>query len=97
MNFKKRVIKHCDSYRHCQPRSRHGNYCVNFHDKKHIKEEQHPFPTPCPLTPFHCPYYTTLSEASDTRIVPNEVQQQCLDFAHVCRFGRNFMNNIPLH
>jgi hypothetical protein len=97
MEFQKSVKTHCDSLRHCQSHCRYGNNCVNFHDQQHIKEEYHPFPQPCPLTPFHCPAYTTLSEAVDSRTVPDNIQQHCLDFAHVCRFGRNCLNNTPLH
>jgi hypothetical protein len=97
VDYKKHDKKHCESFRHCQPHCRHGNNCVNFHDKKHLDEEEHPFPPPCPRTPFHCPSYIILSEATEIKSVSFDIQQHCLDFAHVCRFGRNCKDNSPLH
>ena len=97
IDFQKGAKKHIESSRHCQRRCQYGNFCVNFHDRTHIKEEHHPFTTPCPRTPFHCPYYTILSEAADAGTVPDNVQQHCLEFSHVCRFGRHCKNNTPLH
>ena len=97
LDYQKRVQKHCEQYRHCQPHCAFGKHCVRFHDKNHIREEKHPFITPCPRTPFHCLYYDQLSEAVNSQGVPKEIQQHCLDYSHVCRFGRNCKNTTPLH
>lgn len=95
--FQKRDKKHCTSLRHCQPRCPYGNLCAHFHDQKHFNEEKHPFPCPCPLTPFHCPFYIELSEAMDMSSVSIKSQEHCLQYGHVCRFGRHCQNKAPLH
>ncbi|CAF3876655.1 unnamed protein product [Rotaria sp. Silwood1] len=97
IDYQKHVKKHCDECRHCIPRCSYGNYCANFHNKKHINESQHPFAAPCLRTPFHCPSYIAFSEASDIQTLPKDIQQHCLEYAHVCRFGRNCTDNNPLH
>ncbi|CAF2666541.1 unnamed protein product [Rotaria sp. Silwood2] len=97
MDYQKHVKKHCDTYRHCIPRCSYGNHCTNFHNRKHTTELQHPFPTACPRTPFHCPTYIAFSEAIDIHTLSKDIHQHCLEFAHVCRFGRNCTDNTSLH
>ena len=97
VDFKKNNPKHCQGYRHCPPRCPHGSFCVNFFDQTHMNQFQHPFPPPCPFTPFHCDLHAQLSEAVDTRVLPPDVHQHCLNFAHVCRFGRNCADPAPVH
>ena len=87
--FRKHSKDHCTKFRHCILSCPNGNYCANFHDKKHIDEYQHPFPPPCLLTPYHCPLHDELTQISNTQNLSDKVQQHCLDFSHVCCFGRN--------
>lgn len=97
VDFKKKNEKHCQGFRHCQPRCPHGTFCVNFFDQKHMEQFLHPFPPPCPFTPFNCQLDAKLSEAADTTQLPQDVHQHCLRYGHVCRFGRNCQNNTPVH
>ena len=97
IEYLKKVKEHRLAKRHCRARCADGNHCVKIHDRDHMSEFDHPFPTPCSRTPFHCPQYIILSEAADMKSVPIDVQQHCLSFAHVCRFGRNCAEKNALH
>ncbi|CAF1558378.1 unnamed protein product, partial [Adineta steineri] len=97
LDLKKQIRAHCNSYRHCTPNCPHKDYCADFHDKKHMDTYQHPFPPVCPFTPYHCQFHNELTQASDSHKVSNEAQQHCLDFAHLCRFGRNCTSTNSLH
>ncbi|CAF0743165.1 unnamed protein product [Adineta steineri] len=97
MDYKKHSQHHCNNYRHCMIYCSYGSYCPKFHDKQHMEEFQHPFPTPCLRTPFHCPFFIELCETNDIRNLPRHIQQHCLDFAHVCRYGRNCIDKTPIH
>ncbi|CAF3890637.1 unnamed protein product, partial [Rotaria magnacalcarata] len=96
-DYQKHIQPHCKEYRHCTPQCQYGNHCAYFHDKEHMDEFEHPFPIPCPFTPFHCKSYDELSEATDSRRLSSEVQQHCLDYTHVCRTGRHCNNTNSLH
>ena len=98
IDFQKHDSKHCKENRHCQLPCTYGNNCVEFHNNDHLKDKKHPFTTPCPFTPFHCPFYTKLSEAADAKAINDEtVHQHCLQYSHVCRFGRFCTVNVSLH
>ncbi|CAF2136304.1 unnamed protein product [Rotaria magnacalcarata] len=97
IDYQKHIQPHCKEYRHCTPQCQYGNHCAYFHDKEHMDEFEHPFPIPCPFTPFHCKSYDELSEATDSRRLSSEVQQHCLDYTHVCRTGRHCNNTNSLH
>jgi uncharacterized protein (TIGR02452 family) len=97
MDYRKEVKEHCNKYRHCGIRCPYGNCCAMFHDKKHLDEFQHPFPTPCQRTPFDCPHYIDLTGSKNIQSLSMATQQHCLDFAHVCKFGRNCTDKTPLH
>ncbi|CAF4269033.1 unnamed protein product, partial [Didymodactylos carnosus] len=68
-DYRKRIRIHCDAYRHCKPDCQ---YCAYFHNEQHIEEYQHPFPSPCPWTPYHCALYDEFTKASDTKIVSRQ-------------------------
>ncbi|CAF1059642.1 unnamed protein product [Adineta ricciae] len=97
IDYQKEVKEHCEKFRHFAPRCPYGNNCVDFHNKKHIDEFSHQYPTPCPYTPFHCSLYDDLTEHRNTRGLSNAVHQHCLNFAHVCRAGRNCTDTTQLH
>ena len=96
-DYRRRVRHHCDAYRHCKPSCQYGRYCVYFHDKQHMNDYQHPFPSPCPWTPYHCVLYDEFRQVSSIEKLPQHVQQHCVDFAHVCQFGRNCLEQNSLH
>lgn len=95
--FNRGSTEHCQNFRHCIPTCRFGAYCIKFHDEKHYKEEKHPFQPPCPFTPFHCRYFTQLSESRNTKSLPIDVQNHCSQFSHVCRFGRDCHEKAEIH
>ncbi|CAF2763646.1 unnamed protein product [Rotaria sp. Silwood2] len=97
IEYQKNIKPHCNAYRHCTPQCLYGNHCVNFHDKQHMDEFAHPFPTPCPFTPFQCKFHDEFTDAADSRKRSSSVEQHCLDYAHVCRAGRNCDNKTALH
>ncbi|UJR15140.1 hypothetical protein I4U23_002105 [Adineta vaga] len=97
IDYLKEVKEHCNRYRHFAPRCPYGNNCALFHDKTHFEDFQHPFPTPCPRTPFDCPLYSALCESKNNQTLPKSTHQHCLSFAHVCKFGRNCTDTTQLH
>ncbi|CAF3617331.1 unnamed protein product [Rotaria socialis] len=97
LDYQKHVASHCENFRHCNPSCQDGKYCANFHVKQHIENYKHPFPNPCPFTPYHCSWYEQFISASDNDVISGEIEQHCLDFAHVCVLGRNCANNDSLH
>ncbi|CAF1459208.1 unnamed protein product [Adineta steineri] len=60
-------------------------------------DRNHPFQPPCPFTPFHCQHYTLLSESNNIKSLPSNVQNHCLQFSHVCRFGRRCHQTLDVH
>ena len=96
-HWNRQANEHCEKYRHCRPMCHDAHFCNRFHDEKHMAEENHPFPPPCPLTPFQCPQYTALSESSHISSLPDDVQNHCLQYSHVCRFGRRCFQTSELH
>ncbi|CAM4742999.1 unnamed protein product [Rotaria magnacalcarata] len=97
IEYQKHIEPHCNAYRHCTPQCPYGNQCANFHDKQHMDEFAHPFPTPCPFTPFQCKFHDEFTDDTDNRTCSSSVEQHCLAYAHVCRAGRNCENKNSLH
>ncbi|CAF1459194.1 unnamed protein product [Adineta steineri] len=96
-DYRKHVRAHCDAYRHCKPYCQYGRYCAYFHDGEHFKDYKHPFPLPCPWTPYHCILYDEFTKAPDIKKVPRHILEHCSNFAHVCQFGRNCLEQSSLH
>ncbi|CAF1025353.1 unnamed protein product [Rotaria sordida] len=88
---------HCLKFRHCIPMCRFGHFCVRFHDEKHSSEENHPFQPACPFTPFHCRQYNSLCETKNIKTLPIDVQNHCLKYSHVCRYGRQCQETSDTH
>ncbi|CAF4696989.1 unnamed protein product [Rotaria sp. Silwood1] len=97
LEYQKHIKTHCEKFRHCNPSCKLGNYCINFHDKQHIENYKHPFPSPCVFTPYHCTLHEQFTMTTNIEKILDEVEQHCLDFAHVCRFGRNCTDKDSLH
>ncbi|CAF4711777.1 unnamed protein product, partial [Rotaria sp. Silwood2] len=89
LDFKKGNQAHCNSFRHYMPACQHGQDCVGFHNKDHMSNYKHSFPTPCPWTPYNCRLHNELTQTSNTGKVSQVTHQHCVDYAHVCPFGRN--------
>ena len=89
MDFKRHIEPHCSSFRHYMPSCPHGPYCVRFHDKEHMNNHKHPFPAPCPGTPYNCPFQHELTQKPNTANTSSLALQHCLEYAHVCQFGRS--------
>ncbi|CAF3434099.1 unnamed protein product [Rotaria socialis] len=96
-HFQSKNKTHCTQYRHCQPKCKHGSNCANFHDKDHIKRYKHPFPQPCPLSPYHCELYNKSLKPAEYGESSRDVEQHCREFAHICHFGRSCKLESPLH
>jgi uncharacterized protein (TIGR02452 family) len=79
---------HMKKYRHCRSICPYDNCCNYFHDKIHWKNTIHSFREPCPFTPYNCSIYVDFIQNSNVRGVSLEVQRHCLQFSHVCPFGR---------
>ncbi|CAF1213086.1 unnamed protein product [Rotaria magnacalcarata] len=97
LQYQKHVTSHCEKFRHYMPRCDHGSYCVNFHERQHIENYKHPFPNPCPFTPYHCSFHEQFILEKNPRSLSDEINQHCLNFAHVCGFGRSCTDKDVLH
>ncbi|CAF3812014.1 unnamed protein product [Rotaria sp. Silwood1] len=97
LDYKRHDKNHCGKFRHYTPSCIYGSYCVNFHDQQHIEDYKHPFPYPCPFTPYHCETYEKFIMSKDPRQLKDEINQHCLNYSHVCAFGRNCTDKDPLH
>ncbi|CAF4422869.1 unnamed protein product [Rotaria sp. Silwood2] len=97
LEYQKHIKSHCEQYRHCMPRCQYENHCVYFHNKKHYENYQHPFPKPCPFTPYHCRLHEQFIITKNKKLLSHDIHQHCLNFAHVCRFGRNCNDKDSLH
>ncbi|CAF2714671.1 unnamed protein product [Rotaria sp. Silwood2] len=97
LKYQKHAMPHCKEFRHCALECPHGNHCANVHDKNHQETFKHPFPTPCLMTPFHCDMYFELMMATDRKSLLQEIHTHCLHYAHVCPFGRQCTDRMPLH
>ncbi|UJR32654.1 hypothetical protein I4U23_020114 [Adineta vaga] len=89
--------EHCQRFRHCIPMCRFAAFCTRFHDREHHLEENHPYIQPCPFTPFHCHDYNVLSASSNIKSLPIHVQNHCLQFSHMCRYGRQCHDKSSQH
>ncbi|CAF4717168.1 unnamed protein product, partial [Rotaria sp. Silwood2] len=58
---------------------------------------KHPFPTACLLTPYHCLLYEQFTMTNNIENISDEVDQHCLNFAHVCQFGQYCNDTDTLH
>ena len=86
----KRDAQHLAQYRHCQRPCKFGGNCALIHDQKHTSDEQHPFNTPCPYTPFSCKLHTKFLERnnSTSQNEMDEMKKHCYRYSHVCPWGR---------
>ncbi|CAF1677884.1 unnamed protein product, partial [Adineta ricciae] len=85
---RRRDAEHLKMFRHCKSVCPHDNCCAYFHDKTHLDNTIHSFSSPCPLTPYICPKYIEFVRSSDAKGVSTEVEDHCLEYAHVCSYGR---------
>ncbi|CAF1178661.1 unnamed protein product [Rotaria sordida] len=97
LDYNRGTVDHCRNFRHCLSMCRFGHFCVKFHDEKHLSQENHPFHPPCPLTPFHCRQYNSLCDTKNIRTLSIEVQNHCLQYSHVCRYGRQCYETADIH
>ena len=89
--------EHMQSVRHCQPVCPHDNCCPYFHENSHVTETFHTFRPPCPFTPYQCRTYIQYCQITDKNSISNEIKTHCLQFSHVCPFGRRCKNDDDLH
>ncbi|CAF4245688.1 unnamed protein product [Rotaria sp. Silwood2] len=97
LEYQKHIRTHCEKFRHCHPSCGFGNRCINFHDRQHMEMYKHPFPTACLLTPYHCLLYEQFTMTNNIENISDEVDQHCLNFAHVCQFGQYCNDTDTLH
>ena len=97
LEYRQHNRSHCARVRHCVLNCRYGNHCANFHDQQHLDQFEHPFQTPCPFTPFRCAAHIELMNSQNHSQPKKEIQQHCLDFAHVCPLGRGCKDQSQLH
>ncbi|CAF1191569.1 unnamed protein product [Adineta steineri] len=85
---------HLANFRHCQRPCEFGGTCIRFNDQKHITDEQHPFNTPCPYTPFSCKIFAKFLQPSNEQSnlsnqnEMNEIKRHCYRYSHICPWGR---------
>ena len=97
LEYRQHTLSHCKKFRHCVFNCPHGNNCADFHDQQHRDKFEHPFPTPCSFTPFHCVLHVELTSHKDRSQLTKDIRQHCLDAAHVCPFGRDCKDQSKLH
>ncbi|CAF1117327.1 unnamed protein product [Adineta steineri] len=95
--FKMHTPDHCKNFRHCALNCPYGSSCAYVHDKEHQDKFEHPFPTPCPFTPFNCKLYIEFIKSTDPNTLHHDIQQHYLDYAHICPVGRNCRDKSKLH
>jgi uncharacterized protein (TIGR02452 family) len=79
---------HMKLYRHCKSVCPQDNCCNYFHEKVHMKNTIHSFREPCPFTPYNCSKYVEYVQNDNTKRSAREVEQHCLQYSHVCLYGR---------
>ncbi|CAF1104234.1 unnamed protein product [Adineta ricciae] len=89
LEFKKGNSAHCSTCRHYMPVCKHAQHCTNFHNRDHMNNYKHTFPTPCPWTPYNCQFHGELTQSSNGGKASHVAHQHCADYGHVCVFGRN--------
>ncbi|CAF0907729.1 unnamed protein product [Rotaria sordida] len=87
LEYRKRTSEHISAFRHCKTICPDGNCCSNFQNKEHIKNTIHSFLEPCPFTPYNCSKLVQYIHAAG-KSVPPDVETHCLQYSHVCQFGR---------
>ena len=88
---------HLQAYRHCLQTCSHGNLCANFHDEQHLQDYAHPFPSPCPFTPFHCQLHNQLMKKNNLQAMSAEHHTHFFKYAHVCPLGRQCNDTSEPH
>ncbi|CAF0883349.1 unnamed protein product, partial [Didymodactylos carnosus] len=92
--------EHSKQVRHCKKNCLYGNNCANFHDLEHISNESHPFPTPCPLTPYACSIFIKFQQQNHSSLKSYELEilkLHCVRYSHVCPWGRLCTDHDELH
>ncbi|CAF1372368.1 unnamed protein product [Rotaria sordida] len=87
LEYRKRTSEHINALRHCKTICPDGNCCSNFQNKEHFKNTIHSFLEPCPFTPYNCSKLVQYIHAAG-KSVPPDVETHCLQYSHVCQFGR---------
>ncbi|CAF1357620.1 unnamed protein product [Adineta steineri] len=98
-----RKEKHLANFRHCQRLCEFGGTCIRFNDQKHITDEQHPFNTPCPYTPFSCKIFAKFLQPSNEQSNSsnqnemNKIKKHCYRYSHICPWGRQCNDRSEEH
>ena len=95
--FLEDIQDHCTANRHCRSVCPHDNCCVYFHDKEHMSKTIHSFRTVCPFTPYTCLMYVEYLQPNNTTAIFKEVQKHCLQYSHVCLYGRQCKTKDAIH
>ncbi|CAF5001073.1 unnamed protein product, partial [Rotaria sp. Silwood1] len=95
--FLRRDNDHCKYYRHCKSICPFDNCCVLFHDKDHLDNTIHSFRPPCPFTPYNCQMYVQRIQVPTGQKASTQVENHCLQYSHVCRFGRQCNDQESIH
>lgn len=87
LKYLKGISEHINAFRHFKTICPYDNCCPNFHVREHIENTIHSFKSPCPFTPYNCSMFMQYVLA-DGKAVPDNVENHCLRYSHVCLFGR---------
>jgi uncharacterized protein (TIGR02452 family) len=88
---------HMQDYRHCRQKCSHERFCANFHDEQHLQDYDHPFPSPCPFTPFHCQLHNQLMKTNNLQNATQQTRAHFFNYAHVCPLGRQCADKSESH
>jgi uncharacterized protein (TIGR02452 family) len=94
---RRRDQEHLKSFRHCRSICAYDNCCVDFHNKAHFDNAIHSFRPPCPLTPYNCSKYIEFVQTNNAKGISSEAEDHCLEYSHVCSFGRYCRNMEENH
>ena len=86
---RRRDPEHLKSFRHCRSVCPYDNCCINFQDNAHFDDKIHSFRPPCPWTPYNCSKYIEFFQTNNSKVVSSEVEDHCLEYSHVCPYGRH--------
>ncbi|CAF3925214.1 unnamed protein product [Adineta steineri] len=86
--YRRRDQEHLKSFRHCKSVCPYDNCCANIHNKAHFDTTIHSFRPPCPLTPYNCSKYIEFVQSKNS-IVSTEIEDHCLEYSHICPYGRD--------
>ncbi|CAF0757815.1 unnamed protein product [Adineta steineri] len=79
---------HKKAFRHFKSICPDDNCCSKFYDETHTKKTIHSFREPCPFTPYICAMYVEYFQAGKSKKVQPDIEQHCLQYSHVCPYGR---------